>query len=288
VKLTNTLVVANKRGVMPGEQMYLSGKRLHVLATAVLDKLMDALPGVFALGPEPGPVPVAFSAGIDKDNLTEAVALGLRPVTICSDLLKPGGYGRMAQGLRKLGKTMKDLGVGDLPGLEAHAHQTAVDAGHRDAVAALKAHHTTPEGSARYTLEATGKPLRQVDHVLEMFDCVDCTNCVTVCPNDAFLKTPTGGMEGLEARSQYLVLTELCNECGNCVTFCPEEGEPFRVKPRLYTEEAAWAAEGRSGYLLGRKMDQVTVQGPDRAAAERIRVLAAGENWLAGSATKKD
>jgi len=280
VKLTNTLVVANKRGVMPGEQMYLSGKPLHVLATAVLDRLVGALPGVFALGPEPGPVPVAFSAGIDKDNLADAVALGLRPVTICSDLLKPGGYGRMAQGLRKLGRTMKDLGVVDLPGLEAHAHRTARDAGHRDAVAALVARHATGEGGARYTLEATGKPLRRVDHVLEMFDCVDCTNCVTVCPNDAFLKTPTGDLEGLEARSQYLVLAELCNECGNCVTFCPERGEPFRVKPRLFTDPSAWAAQGEAGFLLSSLADGVSVEGPEEGDAERVRRLTSGEPWL--------
>ena len=174
LKLTNTLVVANGRGIMPGEQMYLSGKPLHVLAVAVLSKLHAALPGTFALGPEPGLVPVAFSAGIDKDNLAEAVALGLRPVTICSDLLRPGGYGRMAQGLRKLSKTMKEKGLKDLPALATAAHADAAAAGHRDAVAALATRHATPEGARRYSLAANDKPLRQVDNVLQVFDCVAC------------------------------------------------------------------------------------------------------------------
>ena len=39
LKLTNTLVVANGRGVLPEERMYLSGKPLHVLAATLADRL---------------------------------------------------------------------------------------------------------------------------------------------------------------------------------------------------------------------------------------------------------
>jgi len=205
IKLTNTLVVGNERGVMPGKQMYLSGKPLHVMAIALLDRLVEALPGKFRLGGGEGSVPVAFSAGIDKDNLTGAVALGLTPVTICSDLLRPGGYGRMAQGLRKLVKTMKTAGLTGLDGLRDKADTEARAAGHRDSVQALTRHLATRDGAAPYALETTGKPLRRVDHQLEMFDCVACNNCVTVCPNDAFFQVPTKGLGGLEARAQYPV-----------------------------------------------------------------------------------
>ena len=51
---------------------------------------------------------------------------------------------------------------------------------------------------------------------------------------------------------------------------------------------AAWTAAGQAGYLLGLNQGQVTVEGPDAAAADRIRALAAGENWLAGSGSEKD
>ena len=50
---------------------------------------------------------------------------------------------------------------------------------------------------------------------------------------------------------QYLVLAELCNECGDCVTFCPERGAPWQIKPRLYTDAAAWEARGKDGMLVG-------------------------------------
>ncbi len=281
IKLTNTLVVGNERGVMPGEQMYLSGKPLHVMAMTLLDRLAEALPGKFRLGGSDGPVPVAFSAGIDKDNLADAVALGLTPVTICSDLLKPGGYGRMAQGLRKLVKAMKTAGLTGLDGWRDKADSTARAAGHRDSVQALSRYLATPEGFASYALTATGKPLRRVDHQLEMFDCVACTNCVTVCPNDAFFQVPTQGADGLEARAQYLVLAELCNDCGNCTTFCPEEGSPHLIKPRLYTAAAAWKADGRRGFLLsGTSGDPVKVDGPTAADTGLVKNLVERESWL--------
>jgi putative selenate reductase len=281
IKLTNTLVVGNERGIMPGPQMYLSGKPLHVMAITLLDRLVEALPGTFRLGGGEGPVPVAFSAGIDKDNLAGAAGLGLTPVTICSDLLKPGGYGRMAQGLRKLVKTMRADGLKNLRELRVKADEAARSSGHRDAVQAAARHLATPDGAAPYGLPATGKPLRQVDHKLEMFDCVACTNCVTVCPNDAFFQIPSKDLDGLEAKAQYLVLAELCNDCGNCTTFCPEEGAPHLIKPRVFTEAAAWQADGREGFLLVRASGgEVEVSGSEAEDTELVKTLVDKERWL--------
>jgi putative selenate reductase len=281
LKLTNTLVVGNQRGVMPGPQMYLSGKPLHVMAATLLDKLAAALPGKLRLGGGAGTIPVAFSAGIDKDNMGEAVALGLTPVTICSDLLKPGGYGRMAQGLRKLVKTMKTEGLPDLDALRAQADTKARAAGHRDSVQAYAHHLATFEGARPYALSSTGKPLREVDHQLEMFDCVACTNCVTVCPNNAFLQVPSQEFEGLEARAQYLVLAELCNDCGNCTTFCPEVGAPHLIKPRLYSDRAAWEMTGRRGFLISKETEgSFEVEGGSSEEAALVGELGASESWL--------
>jgi putative selenate reductase len=249
IKLTNTLVVGNNRGVMPGERMYLSGKPLHVLAITLLDRLVAELPDLLRVGTGNGPVPVAFSAGIDKTNMADTVALGLSPVTICSDLLKPGGYGRMAAGLRGLVKKTNEAG-GSLEALRQQADDQARSSGYRDAVAALAARLNSEEGCVPYTLAATEKPLRRVDQALQMFDCVACNNCVTVCPNNAFWAVPSQGVADLTAKSQYLVLAELCNECGNCKTFCPEEGDPAMIKPRLFTDKSAWLQDGQRGFHL--------------------------------------
>ncbi len=242
IKLTNTLVVANERGILPEVRMYLSGAPLHVLAVTLADRLHEALPGKLALGAGVGRVPVAFSAGVDKNNVADAVALGLEPVTICSDLLKPGGYGRLTGALKQLVRDMGARGVSDLAGLRRAAGEASVsDYARRLAGEA---------GAQPYTRSATKKALRRVDNDLQRFDCVACNNCVSVCPNNAFLAVPTPAGWGLEARAQYVVLADWCNDCGNCTTFCPERGAPQRTKPRVHLQPEAWRADPAAEWLL--------------------------------------
>ena len=107
-----------------------------------------------------------------------------------------------------------------------------------------------PEANQRYTREGTSKLPRAVDHELQMWGCVACNFCVTVCPNDAFLRLPTPGDMEVDGRQQYLCLFELCNQCGNCTTFCPEHGAPFEVKPRLYIDPERFATAPGQAFLV--------------------------------------
>jgi putative selenate reductase len=251
IKLTNTLVVENHRRVMPDDTMYLSGPPLHVVAMTLLGELDDALPGLLRLeGRGDAPVQVSFSAGISKDNLPAAASLGLTPITICSDLLKPGGYGRLKPMLDALGREMADGGADSLRAWSAAS----------GSVARYVAMLHDPDHNGAYTRDGTAKLPRAVDHDLEMWGCVACNFCVTVCPNDAFFRIPTPEGLGLEGRQQYVVIVELCNECGNCMTFCPEVGDPAVVKPRLYTDAARFADAGRPGFLVRRTNGSVAVE----------------------------
>jgi putative selenate reductase len=242
IKLTNTLVVDNHRQHLPDTPMYLSGQPLHVITTTLMAELDRALPGMLAIGPEPGPVQVSFSAGVTKENLPALAALGLTPITVCSDLLKPGGYGRIKPMLDHLRDEMTATGATDLP--------TWRQARGADSIAGYVAGLHTDEGLAPYTRSGTSKLPRQVDHVLEMWGCVACNLCVTVCPNDAFLRLPTPEDMDVDGRQQYLCLFELCNQCGNCTTFCPEHGAPFEVKPRLYVDPQRFATAPGQAFLV--------------------------------------
>lgn len=249
IKLTNTLVVDNHKQWMPDQTMYLSGPPLHVLATALLDKLAAALPGQLMIPGHDGNIQVSFSAGITKENLVDAIAMGVRPATICSDLLKPGGYGRLAPMLKALTASVADSDASDLEGWRTLRLAQSTAAGHRDGAAAHLA-HVLGADKERYQLSGNEKLPRAVEHDLEMWGCVACNFCVTVCPNDAFFKLPTQGVDDLEGRQQYLVLSELCNDCGNCLTFCPENGDPAQVKPRLYLDRDRFdAAEGKRFFV---------------------------------------
>lgn len=244
IKLTNTLVVDNQKQWMPDETMYLSGPPLHVLAMTLLDTLATALPGRLDVPGHDGDVMVSFSAGITKDNLADSLAAGVNPATVCSDLLKPGGYGRLAPMLKALTTTVRESGHTDLPSWKADRQGAAEAAGYVSSAAAHVAHVRGP-GIEPYHLSGNEKLPREVDHDLEMFGCVACNFCVTVCPNDAF--TNIASLEGMEGRQQYLVFAELCNECGNCMTFCPETGDPAMIKPRLFTDAQLFADRASTG-----------------------------------------
>jgi putative selenate reductase len=246
IKLTNTLVVDNTKRFMPDPTMYLSGPPLHVLASTLLDRLASALPGRLAIPGHDGDVMVSFSAGITKDNLPDAIAMGVNPATVCSDLLKPGGYGRLAPMLKGLAGAIRDDGFADIPSWRAHRQQLATEAGYATECARHVA-HIRSDGKGDYDLAGNSKLPRAVDHELRMFECVACNFCITVCPNDAFFSIRSDEME---SRQQYLVFSELCNECGNCLTFCPEHGDPAIVKPRLYTDRAVYEGREGQGFLL--------------------------------------
>ena len=106
-KFTNTLIVRNQREFFPKteKEMYLSGPPLHVLAMTLVSRFRETFGDT---------LPVSFSAGIERSNFPDAVACGLVPVTTCSDLLRPGGYGRMSFYFLDLAKRMDEVGARDL------------------------------------------------------------------------------------------------------------------------------------------------------------------------------
>ncbi len=247
IKLTNTLVVDNTKGWMPEDTMYLSGPPLHVLASSLLDRLATALPGALDIPGHDGDIMVSFSAGVTRDNLADTLAMGVNPATVCSDLLKPGGYGRLAPMLKSLTTELRDAGVDSLGRWRAVRQEAAVAAGF-DSVVGRYVRRLRGEGGRPYSQEANTKTPREVDNELKMFGCVACNFCITVCPNDAFFSIPS--IDGQPDRQQYLVWAELCNECGNCMTFCPETGDPAVVKPRLFVDPEVFTARTGQGFLI--------------------------------------
>jgi len=114
VKFSNTLVVRNHRRFFPRSEavMYLSGAPLHVLTLHLVEKYRQARPEV----------PISFSAGVDSQNFPDCAALGFTPITTCTDLLRPGGYGRLPRYLQRLEERMRALGVRTLGDFVVKAH----------------------------------------------------------------------------------------------------------------------------------------------------------------------
>lgn len=89
LKLTNSLESNNFRQVFGNDQqqMSMSGKSLHPLAVSLAATIREDFPNI----------DISFSAGPDCFNVPILLACNLSPVTVSSDLLKPGGYGRLQQ-----------------------------------------------------------------------------------------------------------------------------------------------------------------------------------------------
>lgn len=213
VKFTNTLVCENHRAFFPAaeREMYLSGPPLHVLAMKLVARFREVFGDRF---------PISFSAGIDRKNFPDAVALGLTPITVCSDLLRPGGYARAEGYFKELCARMDAVGATCIDDYVIAAYGKGDEAlclsvrdGERRACCAQAlelgedlrqaagpeyarwvsaarllntAHYTAAlEEDPRYGRAKNDKPPRKLGTELWLFECVTCDKCVPVCPNDA-------------------------------------------------------------------------------------------------------
>ncbi len=108
VKLSNTLEVENTRDVFSKKEkmMYLSGRPLHAITTNLAAKLAAEFEGGLMM---------SFSAGADAFNVANLLRCGVKTVTVCSDLLKTGGYLRLPQYLENIAAATRDIRAADLP-----------------------------------------------------------------------------------------------------------------------------------------------------------------------------
>ncbi len=212
VKFTNTLIVENHRDFFPSseKEMYLSGQPLHVLAMHLVRDFRREFDDRY---------PISFSAGIDRKNFADAVALGLSPVTVCTDLLRPGGYARQRGYFQTLTKRMDDVGASDVDEFILRAYgvartaleqvggqwgggfdeaiengnrlSTLVDAGlYQRWLGAAKVLNTelyvdAVTADSRYARKENLKLPKKIGSTLDLFNCITCDKCVPVCPNDA-------------------------------------------------------------------------------------------------------
>ena len=88
VKLTNTLGSINDQGVLPGQEMYMSGRTLLPISTRVGALLSKEFEGA---------LPISYSGGANAFSVLSLFETGIRPITLATDLLKPGGYTRLKQ-----------------------------------------------------------------------------------------------------------------------------------------------------------------------------------------------
>ena len=242
VKLTNTLPVADPGGVFDSTQepLYMSGRPLHALAVTVAARLREELGDG---------LPMSFCGGAQARNVADLVAGGLHPVTLCTDLLRPGGYTRLGRCLDELENAVLPDDARERAGnLQRYAQRVVAD----------------------LTEQKARKRRKQREGALPLLDCRDnCGVCATVCPNRAMQRFDAA--PGTTAcASQVAVLTAFCNACGNCASACPEGGRPYREKPRLYLHRAEFDAETDNAFMIGSDPDVRCIFGRFEGTEHRL------------------
>ncbi len=167
LKLTNTLESMNIRSVFPeNEKMnYMSGRALHPVSVHLAAKLQAEFDGL---------LDISFSAGADAFNVIDLLRCGLGPVTMSSDLLKPGGYGRLKQYVMNIQSAVSHSNSGSLGAFICPPGK----------MRAVKLKDYTSEAleDPAYR-KAMREPTIKTTRKLGLFDCIHAP-CVNTCPDN--------------------------------------------------------------------------------------------------------
>ena len=174
LKLTNTLEAVNHKNIFPSNEkmMYMSGRALHPISVNVAARLQNE----FA-----GKLDISFSAGADCFNLPKIIACGIKPVTVCSDILKPGGYARQLQYLEELAAAIRAEKAGDIENFIVKFAGCGCNNAEKAALINLRRYAGAVPANSDYHKESkTGESVKTV-RALSEFDCVKAP-CISTCP----------------------------------------------------------------------------------------------------------
>ena len=143
VKITNTFPVDVTRNELPSNEMYMAGRALFPLSIHVARLLTDEFQGKLR---------ISYSGGATIENIKELFDAGIWPITMATNILKPGGYQRMSQ----IADELMECGSERFSGVN---------------VAALAAIDDGVEAKAMYRKPVKPLPERHVDKKLPLFDC---------------------------------------------------------------------------------------------------------------------
>jgi putative selenate reductase len=295
-KFSNTLEVLDHRDFFPPDNkvMYLSGQPLYVITLTLTDEFRKAM------GPD---FPISFSAGIDQHNFPHAIACGFIPITVSTDLLRPGGYGRMSGYFTNLAAEMRKASAHTIDEYianwsdQSRDRKGAVSARPLGAYSCENNSHAAhlAQNDPRYRADQNRKIPKRIDSHLVTFDCITCDKCLPVCPNAAnftyptpkvtfdyhdIIISPNGSWRPGEKRRfeikesmQIACYSDFCNECGNCDTFCPEYGGPYIKKPTFFGSIESWQhAAPRDGFVIGVAAGALAGRGTGEPASIRGRI----------------
>ena len=179
VKITNTFPVDVTRNELPSNEMYMAGRALFPLSIHVARLLTDEFQGKLR---------ISYSGGATIENIKELFDAGIWPITMATNILKPGGYQRMSQ----IADELMECGSERFSGVN---------------VAALAAIDDGVEAKAMYRKPVKPLPERHVDKKLPLFDCFNAP-CRNGCPIEQDIPAYLQAMVDGDAKKALEIILE--------------------------------------------------------------------------------
>jgi len=178
VKLSNTLEVENSRSIFDESEkmMYLSGRPLHAITVNLAKQLADEFDGN---------LPMSFSAGANCFNAPDLLAAGMQTITVCSDLLKTGGYLRLLQYHETTSAALNKTKATTIDEFILKSAKTDESLADINAAALINLHHYAERvcHDPQYIKSTFDTEHTKTTRELGLFDCIKAP-CIDECPID--------------------------------------------------------------------------------------------------------
>ncbi|MBQ7261522.1 MAG: putative selenate reductase subunit YgfK [Lachnospiraceae bacterium] len=179
LKLTNTFPVDVKAGELPSEEMYMAGRSLFPLTIHLARLISDEFEGKLR---------ISFSGGAVVQNISDIYRTGIRPITMATNILKPGGYERLAQ----IGETIKEVKPECPEGI---------------ALERLRALDDGAGGNSLYRKGPKPLPKRHIEKELPLFSCFSAP-CREGCPINQDIPAYLKAMEENDPEKAFNIILE--------------------------------------------------------------------------------
>lgn len=232
----------------------MSGRSLFPLSITAANRLSQAFDGK---------IQISYSGGADAFNIEEVLGCGIRPVTVATTVLKPGGYERMQQ-LAAIAEQGMDLGSDDLKADKLDKLASGV--------AGIERHRK------QYRLGG----LRSGDAPLELFDCAEAPCASSGCPINQQIPAYLEQLDkGDTARAFEIIANDnvlpsitgtICDH--QCQSRCTRLDYDDPLQIRAAKKAASVAAQ--SGYVKA-------ITAPELRSGAKVLVIGAGPAGLAAA-----
>ncbi|MCR4589827.1 MAG: putative selenate reductase subunit YgfK [Lachnospiraceae bacterium] len=253
IKLTNTFPVDVKAGELPSEEMYMAGRSLFPLTIHLARLITDEFDGKLR---------ISYSGGAVIQNISDLFNAGIWPITMATNVLKPGGYERFTQ----IGEALKGIDPGRF---------TSVN------VQAVRAMDEGVNNDPLYRKPVKPLPERHVDKKLPLFDCFT-SPCREGCPIAQDIPAYLRAMEEGDAARAFEIIIERNALPFITGTICPHHcGDKCM---RNYYEETLHIRDMKLE-AAKKAYEQIlpSLKSPDKKGDKKVAVVGGGPAGLSAA-----